>query len=207
MPTILHIDASARREGSRTRLLSRDVVELLRAREPKTRVIYHDLFFEPPEPITDNWILGAFAPPRAHTPAARAALGWSDRMIAELKEADTYVFGVPTYNFTIPAPFKAFLDQVIQPEKTFSLANGFPEGMLHGKKVYVCCASNSDYDPHGPLAAFDFHEPYLRRTLGFIGITDITYFKAIGMRRDVAEPSLEAARRAIRELLAPAGIA
>jgi len=74
-------------------------------------------------------------------PAATAELALSDELIGELEQADVLVLGTPMYNYGMPAPLKAWFDQVIRVDKTFSfdLARGdFPlEPILGGKTLVI----------------------------------------------------------------------
>jgi len=109
--TILHLDSSPR-AASHSRALSAEAVSSLCARFPEARVVYHDLGCESVPFISENWVGGAYLAPDARTPEQAEALAFSDELVAQLLEADVIVAGVPMYNFSIPAVFKAWLDQV-----------------------------------------------------------------------------------------------
>ncbi|MEM8759861.1 MAG: NAD(P)H-dependent oxidoreductase, partial [Pseudomonadota bacterium] len=94
--TVLHIDASMRREGSTTRTLSAAVLE----RQNATRVIRRDLADGLPL-IDETWIGANFTPDENRTPEQRAALALSEELIGEIEAADTLVIGVPMYNFGV----------------------------------------------------------------------------------------------------------
>lgn len=65
--------------------------------------------------------------------------------------------------------------------KTFRYTDAGPEGLIKGKKVYVAISSGGVYS-EGPMKAYDFIEPYLRAVLGFLGMTDITFYRAEGLK-------------------------
>jgi FMN-dependent NADH-azoreductase len=55
------------------------------------------------------------------------------------------------------------------------------------------------HEPDGPMAAFDFQEPYLRAILGFVGIRDIELLNAQpvdvpGLRETAVERAVAQAR-------------
>ena len=78
------------------------------------------------------------------------------------------------YNFGVPAAFKLWIDQIVRLGRTFSA--GY-EGLAKGKKVYVASARGSGgYGSGQKMESADFVVPYIRTVLGFIGITDITFF-------------------------------
>src|SRR3546814_3466262 len=70
-----------------------------------------------------------------------AALAASDQLIAELITADTLVIGCPIYNFAIPAPLKAWLDQICRARVTFTYSDNGPKGLLTGKRAIVVMTS------------------------------------------------------------------
>jgi len=110
------------------------------------------------------------------------------------------------YNFTIAAPLKAWIDQVVRAGKTvLSRASG-PEGLLKGKKVYVITSRGGGYRPGTPTERFDYQEPYLRHILAFIGLREVTF---IHTENQKPGPQAEIARLAaieqIEQLTAAAG--
>jgi hypothetical protein len=59
--------------------------------------------------------------------------------------------------------------------------------------MIVVLSSGSEYATE-PMRSFDFAEPYLRAIFGFVGITDVTVFRAGGM--DVSPAYRKAGQRA-----------
>ncbi|MEO0427844.1 MAG: NAD(P)H-dependent oxidoreductase [Pseudomonadota bacterium] len=185
--TVLHIDASMRREGSTTRTLSAAVLE----RQNATRVIRRDLADGLPL-IDETWIGANFTPDDDRTPEQRAALALSEELIGEIEAADTLVIGVPMYNFGVPAAFKAWIDLVTRARRTFKYTETGPVGLLEGKKVFLLVASGgTEVD-----GAMDYMTPYLRHILGFIGLTDVQVIKA-DRQMSRGDDALEEAKAAI----------
>lgn len=170
--TILHIDASARFDGSVSRALSQSLVETLSS--PKTRVIQRDIGAAPLPIITGDWVGANFTPDDQRSDAQKETLALSDELIAELEAADTIVFGVPIYNFGVPATFKAWVDLVARARKTFKYSESGPVGLLEGKSAYVVIASGGTESG----SEIDFATPYVRHVLGFLGIHDVTVIAA-----------------------------
>ena len=120
-----------------------------------------------------DWILGAYAPPEAQSAEAKAAIAVSDRYVDQLLAADTLVLAVPMYNFSAPASFKLWIDQVVRLGRTFSPSY---EGLVKGKKAFVASArGGAGYGPGQAMEKADFVVSYLTAVLGFIGITDVTF--------------------------------
>jgi FMN-dependent NADH-azoreductase len=188
--TLLRVDSSARRQSVSRQLTSR-FVEAWRQEHPEGQVIERDLASTPLPAITDEWVQGAHSDPAAHTLEQREALALSDELISELFQADTIVIGAPMYNFTIPAPLKAWIDQVVRVGKTVLFSAAGPRGLLNGKKVFIVTSRGGAYRPGMPTERFDYQEPYLRHILGFIGLTDITF---IHVENQKPGPQAETAR-------------
>ena len=105
--TVLHIDSSARSEGSVSRDLSARIVSRLGA----AQVIRRDL--AAPLPLLDGaWVGANFTPADQRSDEQKQLLALSDSLVAELKQADTIVIGSPIYNFSVPSTLKAWIDLV-----------------------------------------------------------------------------------------------
>jgi FMN-dependent NADH-azoreductase len=104
------------------------------------------------------------------------------------------------YNFSIPAVLKSYLDRIIRPRRTFTVsANGF-QGLVTPKKMLVITATSRDFRPGSDLAASDFQEPFLRTAFNFIGITEIEFVNANGLKTELREQSLVEARDQLEAL-------
>lgn len=189
---ILHIISSPQSEASISKKLGNEIIEKIKAKYPdnevKERNLTTHLF-----PHLDHVQIGSwFTPAENRTPEQAAAIRISDDAIAEMQEADIYVIGAPFYNFAIPSTLKAYLDHITRPGITFKYdENGKPEGFLKNKKAYIATASSGVYS-EGAFQSFDFVSPYLKFLLGFLGITDITFIRAEGLRIDgVKETAFE----------------
>jgi FMN-dependent NADH-azoreductase len=180
MPTLLHIDSSAAGDASISRHLTAQFTEKWLAANPTGTVITRDLTTMQIPPVTGAWIAARMTPADARTLEQKDLLALSDSLIADLKAADEYVFGVPMYNFGIPAILKLWIDQIARPGETFSYVNGAPEGLLTGKKATFVIASGGDYSPETAMASYNFTAPYLKAVFGFLGVTDTLLINAGG---------------------------
>ncbi|WP_419740248.1 FMN-dependent NADH-azoreductase [Ruegeria sp.] len=190
--TILHIDASARRTGSATRDLSHRVVQHLGAE----RIIRRDLA-SPLPLLTEDWIAANFTPADQRDAVQRDQLALSDELVNELQRADTIVIGLPIYNFSVPAAFKAWIDLVARAGLTFSYSENGPKGLLEGKRAVLAIASGGT----AVGSEIDFATDYAKHVLGFIGITDVDIVAADQLAID-ADSSVKNAHKAIGELAA-----
>ena len=83
---------------------------------------------------TREWVGAAYTPEEARTPQQKEVLALSDTLLAELEQADEYVFGVPMHNFGVPSVLKLWIDQIARVGKTFSYADGEPKGLIAARR-------------------------------------------------------------------------
>jgi FMN-dependent NADH-azoreductase len=201
MKTLLHLTSSIFGDGGQSSRLSAEFV----AAQPGTRVIARDLARNP-VPHLDAERFGAFlSEPEDRTPAQQRVLAESDALIAELKQADTIVLGLPMYNFGVPSQLKAWFDHVARAGVTFKYTDKGPVGLLTGKQAYVFAARGGWYTG----TPKDTQTSYVRDFLAFLGITEVKFIYAEGLAISEASKtqSLAAARNALRALVQPETIA
>jgi FMN-dependent NADH-azoreductase len=174
---LLRIDSSARR-NSVSRQLTARFAEEWQKEHPDGEVLERSLAATNLPHITDEWVQAAHSDPATLTPEQKQVLAVSDTLVDELHQADTIVIGAPMYNFAIPAPLKAWIDQIVRVGQTVLFAADGPQGILKGKKVYVITSRGGAFRPGTPTERFDYQEPYLRHILAFIGLTDVTFIHA-----------------------------
>ena len=196
MSTLLQIDSSGKSTFSVTQPLTSYFAQKWQQANPSGKVVYRHLGDSNLQFLNPEIITGFNTPAEKLTDEQKALLKQSDELLAELDEADVYLFGVPMYNFSVPAVFKAYIDLVVRAGKTFSYATGAPKGLLKNKKLIVITASGADYSA-APMQAMDFVEPYLRALMGFLGVSDITFIKAHGTNPDTIAATTETAKQAI----------
>ena len=157
------------------------------------KVIVRDLARDP-VPHLDAARFGAFlAKPEARTPEQQAVVDYSDALIAELREADTIVLGLPMYNFNVPSTLRAYFDHVARVGVTFKYSDKGPVGLLTGKKAYVFVTRGGVYGTE------HIHTRYVRDFLAFLGITDVEFIYAEGLA--ISAASKDAALAKAREVI------
>ncbi|MER0241732.1 NAD(P)H-dependent oxidoreductase [Streptomyces sp. HSW2009] len=176
---MLHLDTSARR-----RSMSREVGDAFaaswRAAHPGGSYVHRDLAADPVPFIDEAWTElcdyviehGITEIDRLHeaarTPAQRAAWAVVEPLIGQLVAADTILIATPMYNFSIPAPLKAWLDQVT-----------FPRMSLAPRRFVVATARGGAYSPGAPKEKFDYQERYLRDFFaGHFAVEDTVFINA-----------------------------
>jgi FMN-dependent NADH-azoreductase len=178
---ILQINSSARSwangQGSQSTRLANELVERLRAADPGAALTLRDLTANP-HPALDEAALGAlFTPADARSAEQHARVALDLALIDEVNAADVIVIGVPMVNFGITSQLKNWIDAIAKAGVTFKYTATGPVGLIEGKKVYAVLTRGGVYrdQPH------DTQVPYLRQTLGFLGITDIEFIYAEGL--------------------------
>ncbi|MET4727498.1 FMN-dependent NADH-azoreductase [Lysobacter enzymogenes] len=197
---ILHIDSSILEDQSVSRKLSAAIVSRLRALSPGAGVVYRDLNLDPlPQLNTAN---AAALNPAA--PADSIEVRALNVALEQVLAADAIVIGAPMYNFSVPAPLKAWLDALAVPGKTFSYGDGGVRGLLGEKRVIVASSRGGVYAPESPMAALDHHESYLRAFFGFLGVTRLEFVRAEGVRlgEDEAQRAVAGALEQVERLRA-----
>jgi FMN-dependent NADH-azoreductase len=178
MTHILHLDASPRGDRSISRTLSKEFISGWKASHPNDTVTYRDLGHFPVPFVTEDWIAAAYSSSEQCTPAQAAVIQISNELVNEFVVADRYVLGIPMYNFSIPANFKAYIDQIVRPGRTFSVDETGYKGLVQNKKMTIITAQGGTYAEGSPTHAYDLQIPYLRLIFSFIGITDIEFIHA-----------------------------
>ncbi|WP_030208730.1 FMN-dependent NADH-azoreductase [Streptomyces sp. NRRL S-87] len=162
MTTLLHLDASARRQS-----FSREVGDAVaagwRASHPAGTYVHRDLGRNPVPQIGEAWtelcdhVLahGITDPARyrtaVRTSAQEAAWAVVEPLLSELIAADVVLIATPMYNYSVPASLKAWIDQVT-----------FPRMSLAGRRFVVAYARGGAYGPGTPRHPYDHQERYLR---------------------------------------------
>ena len=177
MTTILHIDASARQGRSLSRELSGHFVNEWRRRDPYLEVIRRDVGVNPPPFVSEQWIAAAFADPAQRTAAQAEVLAASDELIEEVQRADVIALGTPMYNYGMPAALKAWFDQVIRVNRTFTfdLARGdWPLAPTLSGKTLVVMAARGEFGfaPGGIRESWNHLETHIATCAHYLGVAE-----------------------------------
>jgi FMN-dependent NADH-azoreductase len=195
---LLHVDSSSRKH-SVSRATTAGFIEVWKRAYPHGEVIERDLAKGAVPSVTDEFVGAMYTPADQRTPMQHMELGLSDKLIAELKEADVILIGSPMYNFSISASLKGWIDMVMRAGETVDFTQRPPVGLLHGKKVVVITSRGGSYAAGTPTAAFDFQEPYLRHILSLMGLQDITFIHVEQQNRG-EEPAHQARVHATEQI-------
>ena len=208
MITILRIDVSARKERSLTRGLSGRFIDEWLKQRPSDKIVQRDIGLNPPPAVSEDWIGAAFTPEEKRTKAQQATLQLSDTLIEEIESADIILLGVPMYNYGMPSALKAWFDQIIRINKTFTfdLARGDEplEPTLSGKHL-VTLSSRGEFgfEPGGEREHRNHLDPHIRTCSKFLGVVEdhliAIEYQEFGDERH--KQSVENAHRAVPKLV------
>jgi len=181
MKRILHLKSSLQGKDSYSIKLGNAIVESIQEKYPNNTLEELNLVDIEIPHLNPDVLRTFFIPGDQLTIAEKESIRFSDEVVKQLLAADIIVIGAPLYNFTIPTSLKAWIDHITRAGITFGYGENGPVGMVTGKKVYVAMSSGGVFS-EGPGKANDFVAPYLKAFLGFLGMTDLTVFRAEGLK-------------------------
>lgn len=195
MKTLLVIKSSLFNGAGQSSRLADEFAQRWQQANPGGRVLCRDLAADPVPHLTAEAFQGFALPAAERNPAQQSAAVVSDTLIAELKQADAIVLGLPMYNFTIPSVLKSWMDHVARAGVSFEYTENGPRGLIGDKPLYVVATRGGQYQ--GTPA--DTQTGLVRTFFGFIGIKDVhfTYAEGLAMGEQAAAESISQAREEI----------
>lgn len=180
---VLHICANPKTtEESASKQLATSFFSKLVEINPDIDITNVDLYHEKPPFLDADAIRGAWFPVYIDgyttTSEEKAALSYADAQAEVFNQADILVLTMPMWNYSVPAILKAWLDQVMVPNRTFSMTKDGGIQPLHRvKKLVMLVASGGvykEYDPRDALTSM------VENLFGWIGIDDCSIAWADG---------------------------
>ncbi len=202
---LLHVIATPRGSKSNTLPISSAFLDALRAQRTDLEVEVLDLptaalpEMMEPEVGTKALLVAGGTVDVAHVPTWPRIVALIDQFLS----ADAYLVTAPMWNFGIPYHLKHWIDCIIQPGYLFRYNElGYPEPLVHDKRMVCITSRGGDYSPEGPMGQFDVQEPYLRAIFGFVGITNLEFVNAqpMDITPEMRAVAVEAAMGAARDL-------
>lgn len=155
MTNVLIVQTSARnqigdngRPRSISRRLGEHFIQTWAHKQPTLNVTHRDLAETPPDFVDQDWIAAAFTASDERSTAQQKRLQQSDALIHEVHQADVIVITTPMYNYGMPAVLKAWFDQVVRVNETFTfdLARGdYPLEPVQSGKTLVLLSSSGEF--------------------------------------------------------------
>lgn len=172
--SVLKIDSSAKSQHSNSRVLTQYLVERL----AKTTTVTRDLAASNFPSLSAQDLISLHSGEQLSRESLQQHQKISADLIAELKTADTLVFGVPMYNFSVPAVLKQWIDYIVKAGITFTYGANGPEGLSGVKRAYIVTSTGGT--PVG--SKMDFASGYVEQICKFIGIEEIYHIDASGSK-------------------------
>jgi FMN-dependent NADH-azoreductase len=200
MSALLYLQASPRKDRSRSREVADAFAAAWRLVKPTHHVVTIDLFRKH-LPAFDGQVLEAkYAILHGQKATPEQTIAWKavEAVITEFTSADKYLLAAPMWNFGPPYRLKQYIDLLVQPTYTFSFApdRGY-SGLVTGKPLLIVQASGGQYE--GDLAGLDHERPYLERIFRFIGFTDIRWITVAPTLMAGAETADRKVRQAVEQ--------
>ena len=177
MPTLLHIESSPRKNRSASLEVARAYLDAYRQAHQDHRIDVLDLWSTELPEFNGDALGAKYADLSGTTLSVAQQQAWARirRLAQRLHDADTLLFSVPLWNFSIPYKLKHFIDVVSQRNVLFSFDERGAAGLLKGKQAVVIYARGLDYsmDSSTPAHLFDFQRPFMEAWLRFVGVTDV----------------------------------
>ncbi len=197
MPQVLIIHSSAQigesrkeNQGSYTRQMARLLKDSLKGRG--VRLVERDVAAHPPGMIDASFINASRTPENQRTPEQIERLRESDALVDEVLRSDVIVVGCPLYNFGIPAPLKAWIDNIVRLGRTFTMGEQRKPrviyGLLHNKMVVILASTGcSGYQPGGCREELNHGDKAVRAVFENLGVHAFEYVVMEGVCEDAPE--------------------
>ena len=221
---VLHICANPKpTEESASKQLAAAFFGKLIELRPDVELVNTDLYDEKPPYYSYELYKRAWYPifDESYEPskAEEMAMNYAAKQAEAFNAADVVVLTMPMWNFTVPAIMKAWMDQILCPNLTFTISPEEGVKPLHKvKSIVLLVASGAVYKEDDDRDALTRQA---RAAFGFIGIDDIEIVWADGQNplfnmdsdqrkemaleaaaeiaEDIAELELEAVAEAVAE--------
>ena len=191
MAKVLYITANPKAvESSFSLRAGAAFLDAYKASNPGDEVIHFDVFAQPFQSI-DGDVLAAYDALGSGksfadlSPVQQQKLGAMGTVVDQFMEADKYVFVTPLWDFSVPAPLKAYVDAICVAGKTFKYTATGPVGLLENKKALIIQASGGVWSQE-PLASIEAGSRFLKNILGFLGVVDSQVLFVEGVAQDPA---------------------
>lgn len=183
MTTLLYIEASPKREESRSSSVAAAFLSSFKKQNPNTAIDHLHLFEDTLPAFGREGATQKFANVMSLIMKGESlpAIGeWAGvmEMIQRLNSADKVVISSPIWNFGMPYPLKHYLDIICQPGVTFTMnEQGEYIGLVTGKPLQLIISSGSEYPERFPQKSdgtkTDFMVAHLKHVFGMMGFNDI----------------------------------
>ena len=130
-----------------------------------------------------------------------AAMAQMDAFTQQVIDAQQVILAFPVYNFSVPGAVKAWIDAVVQKNRTWTINGGNYTGLMQGRRALVIATAGGPLS--GDFAHLDHAVSLARKQFEFMGFdrTDTVLAERINAEPDKADDALAAARRSIAAVI------
>lgn len=174
MAKILYIQASPRKERSKSNQVAAAFLEHYQQIHPKDTIQKINVFEEQLPSFDGLTVQAKYTIMHGQSHSAEERKVWDavEKVIAQFTNADKYVFSLPMWNFSIPYRLKQYIDILVQPGYTFTVGRNGYEGLIKDKSAALIYARGGAYPAGSQAEVFDLQKKYMELILGFMGIVD-----------------------------------
>jgi len=173
--TLFRLDSSIRTKGSISRAVADTAEAAWLAEHPAGEIIRRDLGVEPlPSDAWASAVTASWTVADQQTDSQREAVTLATRLGDELLAADSFILGVPLYNWGISQHVKTWIDLVIT-DPRFGSGSQTP---LNGRSGLLVIARGGAYGEGTPKYGWDHATAYLTRILGEVWGVDLRIVEA-----------------------------
>ena len=176
MSKLLYIESSPRKDRSASIEVAQAFISSFQNAGTDNQVETLDLWNVALPEFDGDRINAKYRVMHGENPTPEEALAWEEisNIVDQFKAADSYLFSLPMWNFSIPYKLKHYIDLISQPGLTWSFSpdTGY-QGLVTGKPATLILARGGEYSSSAEAGAMDFQKSYMEMLLGFIGFQDI----------------------------------
>lgn len=197
MPQILFVHASAHvsdihpeNQGMFMRKMARLLKDRLKGRG--IRMLDRDVAARPPCMVDSFFIAAANTAEHERTPEQHDRLRESDELVTEVLKSDVIVVSCPIYRTGVPAPLRAWADNLVRPGMTLTRggktsAGNLTYGLLHNKMFVMLESSSAEGRGEAPYLNMSPPEQSVTRVLSHLGVRNIERVVVKGVDADRPE--------------------
>ena len=176
MSKLLYIEASPRKNRSASIEVAQSFLSAFQDADVNNQVETLDLWAMSLPEFDGDRMNAKYRVLHGENPSAEEAIAWEEisNMTDQFKNADSYLFSLPMWNFSIPYKLKHYIDLISQPGLTWSFSpeTGY-QGLVTGKSATLVLARGGEYSSSAEAGAMDFQKTYMEMILRFIGFQEI----------------------------------
>jgi FMN-dependent NADH-azoreductase len=185
---ILHISASPKGERSDSQRLAAEFLERYGVLHPGHAIRHINVFDDRANPdFGAIHAIHKLAPLFREPQTEEGKQAWvaTERLIEDFDRADKIVLSCPMWNYSVPWAMKRYLDNLMQPGRTFGFDAATRQhiGLLRNRPVQFILTRSST--PSGDQQ--DFQLPYLLHVFRSMGVEDIRVVSACATTKPSAQ--------------------